>query len=175
SIDQALFGVDLDTVQADTTGYSTMSLVGIKRQSDGTLLVNDSDLEDKLTNDIDAFADLFVDLDGFDNGGAADNTPAHDVDITADSGLAATLDRAIQKMFTSTRVNDDLVIKGVFDNRTETYNKDILRFGKQIDAKQEYLDKFEEALVRRFANLEQLIGGLNAQGASLSAALGGLG
>lgn len=110
-IDQALFGVDIDTVAADTEGYSTLSLVGIKKQSDGTLLVSDSDLEDKLTTNIDAFADLFVDRDGFDNGGAIENDPAYYVDTTADSGLAASLDRAIQRMFNSTKVNDDLTVK----------------------------------------------------------------
>ncbi|MFO1011720.1 MAG: flagellar filament capping protein FliD [Planctomycetota bacterium] len=173
-IDQALFGVDIDTVAADTEGYSTLSLVGIKKQSDGTLLVSDSDLEDKLTTNIDAFADLFVDRDGFDNGGAIENDPAYYVDTTADSGLAASLDRAIQRMFNSTKVNDDLTVKGLFDNRKDTYDRDILRISKQIDSKTDYLDKFEQQLVQRFAKLEELIGGLNAQGASLSAALNGL-
>lgn len=172
SIDQALFGVDLATVEADTAGYSTLSLVGIRRQNDGTLLVNESDLEDKLTSDIGAFADLFVDLDGFDNGGALENTPGFDVDLTADSGLAAKLDRAIAKMFASTRVSEELVVKGLFDNRSDTYGRDILRLNKQIDAKQVQLDRFEDALVLRFARLEELIGGLNAQGASLAAAFG---
>ncbi|MBK7878550.1 MAG: flagellar filament capping protein FliD [Planctomycetes bacterium] len=175
SIDTALFGVDLGTVTADTQGYSTLSLVGIKKQSDGTLTVNDSDLEDKLTNDINALADLFVDTDGFDNGGALENTPGYYTDTTTDSGLAASLERTITRMFATTRVDDDLVLKGVFDNRSDTYARDLLRYNKQIDAKTEYLDKFEQSLVLRFAKLEELIGGLNAQGASLSAAMSGLG
>lgn len=71
-------------------------------------------------------------------------------------------------------MNDDLTVKGLFDNRKDTYDRDILRISKQIDSKTDYLDKFEQQLVQRFAKLEELIGGLNAQGASLSAALNGL-
>lgn len=172
-VNGALFGVSASTVAADTEGYSTLSLVGIKKLNDGTLIVNDTDLEEKMADNLDAFADLFVDSDGFDNGGALENTPGYYTDTSTDSGLAASLDRAIDRMMKSSTGEDDIVIKGVFDSRTEKYNADISRYGKQIEAKEFYLDQFRTNLVTRFAKLEQLIGGLNAQGASLQAALGG--
>lgn len=174
-IDQALFGVDISTVQADTEGYSTLGLVGIKKQSDGTLLIDDSVLDEKLGDDIDAFADLFIDSDGFDNGGATSNTPGFYDDTTEDSGLGASLDRAIERLFARVDGANGLVIKGVFDTRKDKYNSDIRRYDQQIDSKQNYIDQFEANLVQRFAKLEELIGGLNSQGASLQAGLAGLG
>jgi hypothetical protein len=42
---------------------------------------------------------------------------------------------------------------------------------KSIDEKQAQVDKFQEQLVQRFANLERLMGGLQAQGDALSASL----
>lgn len=174
-IDQALFGVDISTVQADTEGYSTLGLVGIKKQNDGSLLIDDSVLDEKLGDDIDLFADLFVDSDGFDNGGATSNTPGFYDDTTSDSGLAASLDRAIERLFARVDGANGLVIKGLFDTRKDKYNSDIRRFDQQIDSKQNYIDQFEDNLVQRFARLEELIGSLNSQGASLQAGLAGLG
>jgi flagellar hook-associated protein 2 len=174
-IDQALFGVDLDAVAADTEGYSTLSLVGIKKQSDGSLLIDDSVLDEKLGDDIDLFSDLFVDSDGFDNGGVTSSTPGYYDDTTADSGLAASLERAVDRLFGSVDGPNGSVVKGVFDTRKDTYNSDIRRFEQQIDSKQNYIDQFEQNLVQRFAKLEELIGSLNSQGASLQAGLSGLG
>lgn len=172
-VNGALFGVNPAVVAADNEGFATLSLVGIKKINDGTLLVNDTDLDEKMADDLDAFADLFVDSDGFDNGGAAENTPGFYTDTTTDSGLAASLDRAIDRMLKSATGANDIVLKGVFDARSEKYNADIKRFSDQIDAKEFYLEQFHTNLVTRFSKLEQLIGGLNAQGASLQAALGG--
>jgi flagellar hook-associated protein 2 len=171
-IDGALFGVDVADVTADTLGFSTLNLVGIERQNDGTLLIDDTTLADKLAEDIDAFADLFVDFDGFDNGGADVSSPDYFTDTSADAGLAASLDRAIERMFDSIEGANGQVVKGLFDARNETWNADLRRFDRQIDAKEVYLERFEANLVQRFARLEELIGGLNAQGASLQAALG---
>lgn len=172
-VNSALFNVSLADVTADVEGFSTLSLIGIKKLNDGTLIVNDTDLEEKMADNLDAFADLFVDSDGFDNGGALENTAGYYTDTTSDSGLAATLDRAIDRMMKTASGADGTVIKGVFDARTEKYNNDIKRYGKQIEAKEFYLDQFRTNLVTRFAKLEQLIGSLNAQGQSLQAALGG--
>lgn len=174
SINSALFNVPVDTVMNDTAGYSTLSLVGIKKETDGTLTIDNTVLDDKLAHDINALADLFVDSDGFDNGGAADNTPGIDIDTTADSGLAASLQRAIDRMFRTTNGTNGTVLKGIFDSRTATINANIKRFDDQIDRKQVYIDKFQENLVARFAKLEEVIGGLNAQGAALQNALQGL-
>lgn len=173
-IRQALFGVSQTTVANDTEGYSMLSLVGIKSKTNGTLEIDNTKLDSKLATNIDAFADLFADLDGFSNGGAAQNTPAYYTDITADSGLAASLDRAIDKMMKTYTGQGGNVLKGIFDTRTETYNNSISKLSKDIAAKEAQVAKFQETLVARFTKLEEVMGGLNSQGASLQAALTGL-
>jgi flagellar hook-associated protein 2 len=170
----ALFNIDPGVVQADTAGYSTLSLVGIKTDSDGKLTIDDTKLTDKLNDNLDKLADLFVDSDGFDNGGAPENTPAFYTDTTADSGLADKLSRSIDQLIKSYTGPGGKVFKGTFDARAQSYNDSISKLLKDIDAKQAQVDKFQDQLVQRFANLEQLMSGLQAQGASLTAALSGL-
>lgn len=171
---QSLFNVSPSVVSSDTAGYSMLSLVGIKSDNQGMLSIDETKLKDKLATNIDAFADLFVDSDGFSNGGAANNTPGYYTDTTTDSGLAATLDRAIDKLFDSYTAAGGQVFKGVFDVRSELYNKSISQLTKEIDAKELQVAKYQEILVARFTKLEELMGGLNSQGASLQAALSGL-
>lgn len=170
-IHSALFDVDLDTVTADSEGYSTLGLVGIDIQDDGTLLVDSTTLDEKMSENLDLFVDLFADTDGFDNGGAAENTPEYYIDTTADSGLADTLYRHIERMFGVIDSTTDPPIKGLFDARTEALNAMIDDFDGQIEAKQFYLDRFEQRLVERFAALEELMASLNAQGDALANAL----
>ena len=170
----ALFNIDPTQVQADTAGYSTLSLVGIQTGSDGKLTIDDAKLTDKLTTNLDAFADLFVDSDGFDNGGAAVNTPAYYKDITADSGLADKLSRNIDRLIDSYTGPGGKVFKGTFDVRTQSYNDSITKLLSDIDTKQQQVDAYQDQLTMRFANLEQLMSGLQAQGAALTAALGGM-
>ena len=170
----ALFNIDPGVVQADTAGYSTLALVGIKTDSGGKLKIDDAKLTDKLNENLDALADLFVDSDGFDNGGALENTPAFYTDTTADSGLADKLSRSIDRLLDSYTGPGGKVFKGTFDARTQSYNDSISKLLKDIDAKQEQVDKFQDQLIARFANLEQLMSGLQAQGASLNSALASL-
>jgi len=173
SINSALFGVDLATVQADSTGFSTLSLVGIKTSSDGVMSIDETLLDAKLAEDIDAFADLFADTDGFDNGGAAQGTSEYYTDTTADSGLADKLYRAIDRMFGS-YTNANGTFEALFDARTTSINSKIDSLSDQIDAKQVYLDAFEQNLIDRFAALESLMGQLNSQGDALTSALASL-
>ena len=175
SIDGALFDVDIATVQADTEGYSTLGLVGIDRESDGTLSVDSDKLASKLEGDLEAFVDLFADLDGFNNEGAAANTPGYYVDSgTTDSGLAASLDRAIDAMFGVLDNVGGATVSGIFDTREDAINARIERFSERIEARETYLIQYEERLVRRFTALEELMSGLNAQGMALQNALNGL-
>lgn len=174
SVRTALFDVDVDTVTNDTLGYSTLGLVGIETQTDGTLLIDKTVFDEKLADNLDALADLFVDTDGFDNGGAAVNTPEYFQDTTTDSGLAASLERTINQMLNTFTGPSNTVLKGVFDSRSETFDNNIKRFDKQIDDREFYLEQYEKNLVARFATLEQVMGGLNAQGAALQASLNGL-
>lgn len=170
----ALFDVPIDVVTGDTTGYATLGAVGIRTQRDGTLSIDSAVFDGKLAGDLDLFADLFVDSDGFDNGGAAVNTPEYFTDTTADSGLAATLVRSIDRMLSSQAGDGNTAIKGLFETRAETINARIRSIDDEVVKKQAYVDTFEQNLIRRFANLERLIGQLNAKGAGFAAAIAGL-
>lgn len=173
SIQKALFDVPLSTVQNDTTGYSTLSVIGIDTQKDGTLKVNDTKLSDKITNNLSALADLFVDKDGFDNAGAEPNTPEYYTDTTADSGLATSLTRAIDRMINLTTGTGGVTLKGLFDTRNESINHNMTDMDTQIQKKQDYVDKLQTELTQRFANLESVMAGLNGQKSALIAGLGG--
>lgn len=169
AMSNAFFDIDLSAVQNDTEGFSTLSLVGIDLSNDGTLTINDAEFDEKLAENLNAVADLFVDLDGFDNGGALENTPAYSVDVSADSGLTASLIREIERLIDNTADADNNTIKSIFNARTESIQAQIKRFDDQIEVKERFLERFEENLVTRFTALETLMGQLNAQGASLTA------
>lgn len=174
SVQSALFSVPIDTVTNDTTGYSTLSIVGITTGSDGTLSIDQTKLDGKLTGNLAEFANLFVDKDGFDNGGAAVNTPEFYLDTTADSGLAATLVRSIDRMLSTAAGDAGTTVKGLFDTRSDTINKQILGINTDIQKKQDYIDKYQTQLISKFSRLESTIGRLNAQGAGFAAAIAGL-
>jgi flagellar hook-associated protein 2 len=174
SIQSALFNIPLDDVINDTAGYSTLSVVGITTQRDGTLTIDQTKLDDKLAGDLTAFADLFVDTDGFDNGGAAVNTPEYHVDTSEDSGIAATLVRAIDKLVNSATVEGGGAIKGLFDTRTDTINKQMRALDDQVQRKQSQIDVYERGLIERFSRLEALIGQLQSKGQGFAAAIAGL-
>jgi flagellar hook-associated protein 2 len=173
SINSALFDVDIGTILGDTEGFSTLSLIGIKVSSDGTMSIDDTTLDAKLAEDIDAVGDLFADTDGFDNGGAAEGTPEFYIDLTDDSGLADKLSRAIDRMFGS-YTGPNGTFKAIFDSRTETINEKISTLDDQIDSKEVYLARFEQTLIDRYAALESLMAMLNAQGAALTNGLAAL-
>jgi flagellar hook-associated protein 2 len=174
SIDDALFSVDIATVQADTEGVSTLGLIGIDRERDGTLSIDSDKLTSKLNTNLEALVDLFADLDGFDNEGAVANSPGYYIDSgTTDSGLAASLDRAIDTMFGILDNVGGVTIGGIFDTRTDAINARIEGFDDRIEAREVYLIQFEERLVRRFTALEELMAGLNAQSMALQNALSG--
>lgn len=168
---------DLAVVLADTEGYSTLRLVGIETNNDGTLEVNSTVLDEKMANDLDLFADLFVDHDGFDNAGADPNTSAFYEDTTADSGLAASLVREIDRMFGTFEgpidpdTGERIVLDALFDAKQDVFRDNIERFEDRIAVMERRLEKFEETLILRFARLEELMGALNAQGAALAAVL----
>lgn len=177
TFDAALFNVDPATVAADTEGYSTLSLIGISTNSDGTLELDSTTFDEKFDGNLEALADLFVDSDGFERDpGAVANTSAWYEDTTADSGLMASLVRGIEQLFGSIEDNDpDVDLKGIFDLKRDVINSRVKSLNEQIQQKEDRLDEYEQDLVLRFARLEELMGALNAQGASLGAALTQLG
>ena len=168
TINSALFNVDTAVVMADMEGFSTLSLIGIKAGSDGTLSMDSTIFDEKFSQNIEAVADLFVDSDGFDNGGAAEGTPEYYVDTSTDTGLADKLYRSLDLLFGSIANGAGGSSDALFDARTNSLQKAIEQIQDSIDSKQRYLEVYEQSLITRFANLEQLMGGLNAQGAALT-------
>ncbi|MEZ5977624.1 MAG: flagellar filament capping protein FliD [Planctomycetota bacterium] len=81
-----------------TSAFGSLGLVGIKLAADGTLSVDETKVKEKLALDADAFRDFFVDLDGFDNGGAAEGTGEYYVDTTSDTGLFALLQKKLEAL-----------------------------------------------------------------------------
>jgi flagellar hook-associated protein 2 len=170
-----LFQVDISSVVGDTLGYSTLGLLGIDLGTDGRLTIDETKLDQKMADNLDAFSDFFTDSDGFDNGGAAKNTPGYYTDTTADSGAFAKLFRSIDQAVKSVTLDgdpddpsDNLLIKGLFGRRKETFKSNIDRINKQIDALELRLEDYEESLVLRFSALEELMAGLNSQSSFLN-------
>ena len=129
--------------------------------------------DDAFTENLPFLMDLFADTDGFDNGGADENTPGYYEDTTADGGLMNQLSRAIDQMFGVLGTNGDVTVQGIFDVREDAIEAAIDRYDDQITRREDRLESYEQTLILRFARLEELMGGLNAQGAALANSLGG--
>ncbi|MEM7309968.1 MAG: flagellar filament capping protein FliD, partial [Planctomycetota bacterium] len=63
TISSAVLSVDPAVVQADTEGYSTLGLVGIDLELDGTLTMDETEFDEKLAANPDLLASLFTDSD----------------------------------------------------------------------------------------------------------------
>ncbi|HKX46638.1 MAG TPA: flagellar filament capping protein FliD [Planctomycetota bacterium] len=166
ALNDALFGpgaVD------STSAFGSLGLVGIKLAVDGTLSLDAAKFQAKLGEDIDAFADLFADLDGFDNAGALEGTPEFYVDTSADSGVFSRLVQGLAKLLDDqTDVNGN-TLKGLLDNKQATAQKNVDRIDDQIEQLELRLEKFEAGLVAQFTALETLLAGLQTQEQSLLA------
>lgn len=164
-----LFGTTITDINNDPEGFGTLKLLGFDLQKDGTLVINDAKLTDKLDEDLTQFADLFVDTDGFDNGGAAAGTPAYYTDITADKGLADKLMRALDRITKGFDTGSGSVSKGLFDARADSINSRVRLYDRQIDDREARLDKYQSALEARFAVLESTMSRLQSQQQYLNA------
>lgn len=162
-----MFGQSAADVAADTTGFGTARLLGIETQADGSLKINDAVMDAKMTEDLDAFADLFVDVDGFSNGGAVVGTPAYYNDVTADSGLGSLLARNIDKLVKSYTDASGFSAKGLFDARVESITANIKTINQRVEQREQRLERYEQQLTTRFAALEKLMAQLQSQQASL--------
>lgn len=163
TINGVLYGQSATDAVNDVDGYGTLKLLGIDAALDGTLTIDPETFSEKLDENLEAFADLFVDTDGFDNGGAAVGSPDYYTDITADTGLADDLMRAIDAMVKPYNDGQGNSYKGIFDARKESFNAAIKLFDKQIEEREFRLEKYEEQLVAKFATLESTMTQLNAQ------------
>ncbi|MBI1379854.1 MAG: flagellar filament capping protein FliD [Planctomycetaceae bacterium] len=161
----ALFG---SAMTDNTSSFGQLGLLGIELNTDGTLKLNETKLNAKMSEDIDAFTDFFADLDGFSNGGAAKGTTAYYTDTTADSGLFQFLSTTIDRLLDSQTVGDGATYKGLLAGRKEALDTQIKSIDKRVEQLEARLEAFEADLVKRFTALETLMSGLNSQSAYLS-------
>jgi len=144
--------VNLADVQADTEGYSTLGLVGIEVERDGTLSIDESKLDEKITANVGALAGLFTDDDGA---------------VGADTGLAAQLTSAIASVIDRGVGPNGEGLKSLFGAKNDSLTATISELDKRIAEEEIRLDKFEETMRLRFANLESVMARLNSQSAAL--------
>jgi flagellar hook-associated protein 2 len=163
-----LFNQSLAQIGQDLEGFGSLRLVGVETNKDGTLKINQQVFDKKFSEDLQALADLFVDKDGFDNGGAAIGTPEYYIDTTADSGLLDDLFREFDRITKSYGDGAGNSYDGLFDVRTKAINARIKSIDKQIADREFRLDKYQANLEARFANLEKVMAQLQAQGAYLA-------
>ena len=148
AVRNALFDVDLDAVASDTEGFSTLGLLGVELDSDNLLTLDASRVDDRLDTDIQAFSDFFAD---------------------EDSGVLVKLEDAIKGLKDRVDLGGDLgTVPGVFGSRRDAIDSRIRDIDDSIERNERRIELLEESLIRRFAALEELIGGLNAQGAFLA-------
>jgi len=152
-----LFSANIADVIADTTGYSTLSVVGFDVGVDGTISLDSAVLADKIKEDPTAFQNLI---------GGSIEYPAGSGETV--DGLAGRLAQAIENM-TDNQVVGDESYEGIFGARKDAINSAIKVFDRQIEVEEFRLEKFEESLITRFSALEELLAGLQSQQAFLSA------
>ena len=149
----ALFDVDLSFVQADTEGYSTLGLIGIELQNDGTLKIDAEKLDQKLSGNLDLFSEFF----------------RHEAASETESdGILVKLDTALENLIRPGTSPSGQALAGLFANRRDAINELIRGIDDDIDRRELHVEKLEESLILRFSALENLMSGLNAQAAFLS-------
>jgi flagellar hook-associated protein 2 len=152
----------------DTSAFGSLGLVGIKLGSDGTLSVDETKVKAKLAEDPAAFADFFLDSDGFDNGGAAEGTPGAYVDTSVDTGVFSLLAKGLERLLDVQNVGNGITAKGLIASRKSSFEADITSLDDQIERLELRMEGFEANLVARFSALEQLMGNLNSQQSFIS-------
>ena len=157
---RAVVEADRSLVTADTAGYSSLGLIGIDLQDDGTLEIDEEKLDLKLTGDLDRFSDFFR---------RADDATTATVD---ERGILVKLEDMLKNLIDdSTALDGETKIDGLFDARKSSINRQIKDFDSQIDQQERRLDALEQTLVAKFSALEQLMSGLQSQSAFLQSSL----
>jgi flagellar hook-associated protein 2 len=161
ALQRALFDVPLATVQGDPLGYSTLGLVGVEVDADGRLSIDAATFDEKLEENLDALASLFI-----------DDTDGLLTQLDEELALLLESQPAVDPLTMTPILNpatgQQILIEGLFDRRRGTIQAGISGIDDEIERLEYRLEKLEESLVQRFANLEQVISGLNAQGAYLA-------
>ncbi|RMF44522.1 MAG: hypothetical protein D6751_08960 [Deltaproteobacteria bacterium] len=117
--------------------YQSLADLGLETQRDGTLEINDSQLSNALTTDIDSVTSLL----------AGNGTV---------EGIAQIFETALEGMTDSSN--------GFLASKEASINSNIERIDNSIERMQERLDKREQLLYDQFNAMEELVSALNAQG-----------
>lgn len=137
--------------------FRSLGLMGIDLQSDGTLSIDSSTFEERLTEDLDAFAQFFI---------AADDTATTGVD---ESGIFVRIEDALKGILDRFDGPGDRSYEGLIDARRSASRRQIKGFDDEIDRLERRLETLRETLTAKFASLEQVLSGLQSQQAYLSA------
>jgi flagellar hook-associated protein 2 len=147
----AIYSQSLTTVMNDPDGYSTLGLVGVDLQSDGTLQLDESKFDDKLLANPDALEEFFSD---------------------STNGILVALDEVIDEMVKGTTDALGNPLDGVFDRRRDTLNALNDDLDDEIESMERSMESLEQTLVAQFASLESLMSSLQAQSTYLTSSMG---
>lgn len=160
---RAVLEPDPTLAAADTEGYASLGLLGIDLQSDGTLRIDESQLDEKLSGNLDLFSDFFR---------REDDALTTTID---ERGVFVKLEEMLDALLDDSTAADGVTrIDGLFDSRKDSINRQIRDFDKQIESQERRLESLETSLVAKFSALERLLSGLQSQSAFLASSLKGL-
>ncbi len=140
TVQNTLGGITIGVV-ATGGDFRIVGDVGLKLENDGTLKIDSQKLDDALGKDFESAVRLFVSEGGV-------------------SGMAAQMDTAIGSI-------TDLA-SGLFKNSTDSMNERIKQLDQTINRQEQSASDYEEYLRRKFAAMESIISGLQAQSSFLS-------
>ena len=157
---RAVLEADRTLVEADTEGYSTLRLIGIDLQADGTLRIDDDELDEKMSKNLDLFSDFFR---------GEDDALTTAID---ERGIFVKLEDMLKQLIDdSTAPDGETHIDGLFDARRNSIGRQIRDFDSQIESQERRLESIEQTLVAKFSALEKLLSGLQSQQTFLQGAL----
>lgn len=137
--------------------FQSLGLMGIELQDDGTLSIDSSTFEDRLTEDLDSFAQFFI---------AADDTATTGVD---ESGVFVRIEDALKGILDHFDGPDGKSYEGLIDSRRSASRRQIKSFDDEIGRLERRLESLRQTLTAKFTALEQVLAGLQGQQAYLNA------
>jgi flagellar hook-associated protein 2 len=137
--------------------FNSLSQLGVKLQADGTLLLDDAKLTDKLSTDMGKALDLFADTDA----------------SGADLGLALKVrDYAIAATSGGNDPVTGTSYDGILTAKTKSISDQLAYLTKQINAGEDHVAKFSKMLKLKYMAFESAIAKLKAQQSALYAKFG---
>lgn len=146
-----------------SSAFGSLGLVGIDLDIDGRMTLDQTEAKEKLATDAEAFADFFVDNDGFDNGGAELGDPGFYNDTTSDTGLFTLISKGLESLLDDQVSTTGDTINGLIESRKQTLGDQNDDIDDRIEQLQFRLEGFESGLVAQFTALEEALAGLQSQ------------